>query len=138
MCNWKCTPQTKSLVKFVEKLLEILFFSICGLCSGQGRRNSIFEWGDIQRRGKFTFLGLQGDLPIPSLSGTSWSPHKENPDEGAWSVYCDDFEKRVFSLKSNTFTAFKVKHEKEVPNILMVFNLLKIIHPFQVKKHLRT
>ena len=90
------------------------------------------------RRGKFTFLGLQGDLPIPSLSGTSWSPHKENPDEGAWSVYCDDFEKRVFSLKSNTFTAFKVKHEKEVPNILMVFNLLKIIHPFQVKKHLRT
>ena len=36
----------------------------------------------------------------------------------------------------NKFTACKIT--KEVANSLMAFNLLKIIHPFQDKKHLRT
>ena len=36
----------------------------------------------------------------------------------------------IFS-QSNKFTACKVKHEKEVANSLMAFNLLKIVHPFQ-------
>ena len=36
----------------------------------------------------------------------------------------------------NKFTA--CKFTKEVANSLMAFNLLKIIHPFQGKKHLRT
>ena len=31
-----------------------------------------------------------------------------------------------------------VKDEKDVTNYLMVFNLLKIIDPFQGKKHLST
>ena len=38
----------------------------------------------------------------------------------------------------NKFTACKVKDQKEVENSLMAFNLLKIIYPFQGKKHLRT
>ena len=41
-------------------------------------------------------------------------------------------------FQSNTFTASKVKDEKEVVDFLMAFNLRKIIHPFPGKKHLRT
>ena len=41
-------------------------------------------------------------------------------------------------FQSNQFRTCKVKDEKEVANSLMAFNLLKIIHPFQGKKHLRT
>ena len=41
-------------------------------------------------------------------------------------------------FQSNKSTACKVKDEKEVANSLMVFNLLKIIHPFQGKKHIST
>ena len=44
----------------------------------------------------------------------------------------------IFQIKN--FTAWKVKDEKEktIFYFLMVFNLLKIIHPFESKKHLRT
>ena len=41
-------------------------------------------------------------------------------------------------FQSKKFTACKVKDEKEVTNSLMAFNLLKIIHLLQGKKHLRT
>ena len=41
-------------------------------------------------------------------------------------------------FQSNNFTGCKVKHEKEVANSLRAFNLLKIIHLFQGKKHLKT
>ena len=34
----------------------------------------------------------QGDS-IPSVTGTTWSPRKENPEKGAWSTYRNDFEK---------------------------------------------
>ena len=38
----------------------------------------------------------------------------------------------------NKFTACKFKDKKEVVNSLMAFILLKITHPFQGNKHLRT
>ena len=43
-------------------------------------------------------------------------------------------------FQSKKFTACKIKDEKEEITFyfLMVFNLLKIIHPFESKKHLRT
>ena len=43
-------------------------------------------------------------------------------------------------FQSKIFTACKIKDEKEetIFYFLMVFNLLKIIHPFESKKHLRT
>ena len=49
-------------------------------------------------------------------------------------------EKVIESIffQSNKFRAYKVKDEKGVTNFLMVFSLLKIIHPFQGKKQLRT
>ena len=38
-------------------------------------------------------------------------------------------------LQSNKFTACIIKDGKKVANSLTVFNLLKIMHPFQGKKH---
>ena len=45
--------------------------------------------------------------------------------------------KNIF-FQSNKLTACKVKDGKEESNFLIVFNLLKIIHPLQGKEHLRT
>ena len=58
------------------------FFPICDLWSGTGELDILV--GTISnRRGKFKLLGLQEGLPpVPFLSGTFWSPHKENPDDG--------------------------------------------------------
>ena len=41
-------------------------------------------------------------------------------------------------FQSNKFTVYEVKDENELTSYLMVFNLLKIIHSFQGKRHLRT
>ena len=52
-------------------------------------------WGGVSnKRAKFKFFGLQEEprTPIPSYSATSWFPHKENPEESAWSAYGNDFE----------------------------------------------
>ena len=38
----------------------------------------------------------------------------------------------------NIFTACKFKDKNKVVNSSMTFNLLKIVYPFQGKKHLRT
>ena len=40
-------------------------------------------------------------------------------------------------FQRNKFTVCKAKHEKELANSVMAFNILKIIHPFQGKEHLR-
>ena len=52
-----------------------------------------FGGNDIQQKGKVQTLGLAGTLQIPPLSETSWSPHKENLEEGTCSAYCNDIEK---------------------------------------------
>ena len=46
----------------------------------------------------------------------------------------------IIFFQSNYFTAFKVKDEKEETTfyLLMVLSPLKIIHPFESKKHFRT
>ena len=95
MCNWKCTPQAKCFGKICLNAIRDNFFSICGLWSGGGWGESIFEWGWYQIEEEISnfWACRETPYPIPSLSGTSWSPHKENPDEGACSVYCNDFEK---------------------------------------------
>ena len=43
-----------------------------------------------------------------------------------------------YFLSKQQITAYKIKDGKEMANSLMLFNLVKIIHPFQGKKHLRT
>ena len=41
-------------------------------------------------------------------------------------------------FQTHKFPVCKVKGRIQVANCLMAFNLLKIVHPFQAKKHLRT
>ena len=43
-----------------------------------------------------------------------------------------------YFLSKQQITACKIKVGKEMANSLMLLNLLKIVHPFQGKKHLRT
>ena len=43
-----------------------------------------------------------------------------------------------YFFSKQQITACKIKDREEMANSLMFFNLLKIIHPFQGKKHLRT
>ena len=46
----------------------------------------------------------------------------------------------IIFFQSKKFMACKIKDEKEEIKVyfLIVFNLLKIVHPFESEKHLRT
>ena len=82
----------------LKTIRDTFFFSICGLQSVERHGDSKFWSGDdIQQKGKVQTYGFAGippsPPPVPSISGTPWSPHKENPEEGACSVYCNNFEK---------------------------------------------
>ena len=103
-------------------------------------RNQFFGGGDIQQKGKVQTFGHKGGTHSLSLCGKSWSAHKEHPEECAWSTNYNDFEmsERVFSFKATNLEHVRLKEEKEVAKFLMVFNLRKIIHPFQGEKYLRT
>ena len=120
----------KIFVKTCLKAIRNTFFvPICGIS-----QYVIFL---SNRRGKFKLLGLQGDPPpslVPSLCGASWSLHEENPLKVIGLLIVMIF------FQSQKSTVCKVKDEKEetVFYFLMVFNLLKIIDPFESKKHLRT
>ena len=82
------------------------------------------------------FPDLQGDPPpphFPRLMG-----HPDLPMRRTLRVV--GLLTVVIFFQSKKFTACKIKDEKEetIFYFLMVFNLLKIIHPFESKKHLRT
>ena len=88
------------------------------------------------RGGNFKLLDLQGDTPppqFPRLVGYLDLPmRKTQRVVGLLTV--------MISFQIKKFTACKIKDKKEetIFYFLMVFNLLKIIHPFESKKHLRT
>ena len=66
------------------------FSNMWPVIKGQG--DSIFWWGwYLTEAESWNFLACREIPQIPSLSGTSWSSHKENAEEGA--EYCNDFEK---------------------------------------------
>ena len=95
----KICSTDKIFGKTCLKIFRNTFFSNMwfGISRGTGGLK-VLVGGDIQQKGKLQTYGLAGrapkpPAPIPSTSGTSWSPHKENPEEGAWSAYCNDFEK---------------------------------------------
>ena len=92
------------------------------------------------RREKFILLGLQRDPPILSLMGHPDFPIRKTLRRllGLLTVMILERVSESIFFQSNKFIAYKVKGEKEVANSLMAFNLLKIIHPFQGKKHIRT
>ena len=88
------------------------------------------------RRGKFKISDLQRDpLPpqFPRLVGYPDLPMSKT-------LRLVGLLTEVIFFQSKKLTAFKLKDEKEetIFYFLMVFNLLKIIHPFESKKHLKT
>ena len=132
--DWKCMPEAKFLVKFVQSYRDTFFSNMWSVI-----KNSIFWWG--WSKGKVQTFGLSGrQPPIPSLSGTSWFPIRKTLRRVLGLLIVMILKRVIDSVffQSNKFTACKVKDEKEVANCLMAFTLLKIIHPFQGKKHLRT
>ena len=117
---------------------------IFGKISLRAVRDTI-RWSDIKQKGKVQTFWLVERIPPPkkknpSLSRTSWSPHKEKFEEGVWSAYCNDFEKSEWEcfLSDQQIYICKGKDKKEVANSLVALNLQTVIHPFQGKKHLRT
>ena len=79
-------------------------------------------------------LGLQGDSPpqFPHLVGhPDLSMRKTLRVVGLLTV--------MILFQSKKLTACKIKDEKDetIFYFLMVFSLLKIIHPFESKKHLK-
>ena len=98
----------------------------------------------IQQKGKVSTFRLAGRSPssVPSLS---------SPPQFPCFVGYPDLPMRktlrvvgllivMIFFQSNRFTACKIKDGKEkiIFYFLMVFNLLKIMHLFENKKHLRT
>ena len=87
-------------------------------------------------RGKFKLLDLQGDPPppqFPHLVGYPDLPLRKT-------LRVVDLLTVMIFFQSQKFTAGKIKYKKEETTFyfLMVFNLLKIIHLFEIKKYLRT
>ena len=83
------------------------------------------------RRGKFKLLDLQGDSPppqFPRLLGYPDLPMRKTLRVVGLLTVMIFFQRKKI-------TACKIKDEKEetIFYFLMVFNLLKIIHPFESK-----
>ena len=128
---------------FGKVCLKATIFPICSLLSGERQGNLIFLVGVISnRRGKFKCLSLQRDFspnPLP-LSGYPNLPIRKTLRRVLVLLTATILKRltECIFFQSNECIACKVKDEKEVENYLMAFSLLKIIHPFQGKKHLRT
>ena len=115
---------------FVKTYLKAIrdFFPICEI--------SHYVIFLSNRRGKSKLLDLQGDPPLPQfliLVGY--------PDLPMWKTLrvVGLFTVMIFFQRTK-FTVCKIKDEKEeiIFSFLMVFNLLKITHQCESKKHLRT
>ena len=106
----------------------------------QGTRRFNFSVGVVSnRKGKFKLFALQGDPPqfFPLVGNLDLLLRKtlRRVLDPLTVMILKRMSENIF-FQINKFTA--CKFTKEVANSLMAFNLLKIIHPFQGKKHLRT
>ena len=127
-CVTECTLQANFFIKTYLSAIRDTFFPICGIS-----QYMIFL---SNRRGKLKLSDLQGDS-----STTQFPRLVRYPDLPMRKTL------RVVGLltvmiffQSKKLTACKIKDEKEETSFyfLMVFDLLKIIHPFESKKHFRT
>ena len=75
------------------------FFEYVVCDQGRDKATHFFGGGNIQQKWKIQIFEFAGRPPasllpaIPFRSETSWSPHKENSEEGTWSAYCNNFER---------------------------------------------
>ena len=98
--------------------------------------------GVSNRKGKFKLFGFQREPPpqfCPLVGHPDLSIKKTLAKVlGLLTVMISNRLSESIFFQSNKLLACKIKDENEVANSLMAFNLLKIIHPFQGKKHLKT
>ena len=120
-------PAGKSFVKNYLKAIRD-FFPIC--------RISKYVIFLSNRRGKFKLLGLQGDPPL--LQFLYLVGYLDLPMRKTLRVVCLLTVMIFFQRKKIRACKFKDEKEDTIFYFLMVFNLLKIIHPFESEKHLRT
>ena len=111
----------------VKAIRDTAFFQYIVCDQGtEGEPGVIFN-----RREKFKLFILLGD-PLRQFPLLVWYPNLSIRKlmKSGWSAYCNDFEKSEWeSFQSKTFSACKLKDEKEVVNDFIAFNLLKIMHP---------
>ena len=101
-----------------------------------GQKSGILSERTFWMSPKFKLLDLQGDPPPPQFPCLLGYP--DLPMRKTLRVF--GLLPVMIFLQSKKLTLCKIRDEKEetVFHFLMVFNLLKIIHPFEIKKHLRT
>ena len=109
------------------------------------RRTQSFGGGRYPTEGEASNLWTCRETPLPLLQFSPLVGHPDLPIRKTLRRVLGLFTTMIFKrvsesiyFQSNKFTTCKVKDEKEVASSLMTFNLPKIIHPFQGKKHLRT
>ena len=104
------------------------------------RGTQLFGRGDVTQKRKIQTFWLAEDPKSLLLVG-----HLDLPIKKALRRVLDLLTVMILKRVSesiffqiNKFTACKFKDKKEVANSLMALNLLKIVHTYQGKKHLRT
>ena len=113
-------PSGNNFIKTYQKAIRD-FFPICG----------ISQYGIFlsDRRGKFKLLDLQGDPPplqFPCLVG-----YPDLPMRKTLRVLVLHTVMIFFQREKITACRIKDEEEETIFYFLMVFNLLKIIHPFE-------
>ena len=127
-CVTECMLQAKFLLKLIQKLLEMPFLLICGIS-----QYVIFLSNRVESLNFQTCKKPSLPPQFPCFVG-----HPDLPMRKALKVV--GLLTGIIFFQSKKFAAWKIKDEKEkiIFYFLVVFNLLKIIHPFESKKHLRT
>ena len=109
------------------------------ICDRERDRGAqFFDGSDIQQNGNSNFWACSETPPILSLSEHPNLPIRKTLRRvlGLLTIIILKRVSESIFFQSNKFAADKGKDVKEVANSLMTFNLLKVIHPFQGKKHL--
>ena len=133
----------KKVGKICRKAITDAFFPICAPRLGEGRVDSLFWWGVYPiEEGSSNVLACRGS-PHPQfcfLVGHPDLPIKKTLRRvlGLLTVMILKRVRENIFFQSNKFTTCKNEDGNKVKNYSMVFSLLKIIHSFQDKKHLRT
>ena len=107
----------------------------------KGRGLIFLVQSHIQKKSEVQSFGNEWEIPPQSLpSFQILIPHKEQPEESAWSDCCNNFEKneRWFSFKAINLQHLRLKMEKRWQKLWWCLAYVRFILPLQGKKYLRT
>ena len=130
---WKYMKHAIFFYKICLKAIRDILYFYCD----QERDRGIQFFGEIisNRKRKLNFWACKETPKLPSLVG-----HPNLHIRRMVGLLTEWFWKewvRVFSFKATNLQHVRLRMKK-VATSLIAFNLLRIIHPFQSKKHLRT